>query len=289
MQADNTVASAKNQYVTLVLACLVARYNFRSTTLNFLRVGHTHEDVDQFLSTLLSILLKIGHWDGAEMFVNALRPEVIRMHQKVTSWVVVEKLDGIYDFKTIIFGTKVELDGAFMNRLGRSSPHSFLFQLYADMCASNQDRAHNTFPHTHSNADVYCLIRAFMADDQFAQPPLCVLPHELCGLSLQPTHVTPPSGITTARGKDLKALINLLETQEYSMYGSAAYIRKLLDTASNDPKVWPRIPPTIPAIQQFGFLAHNVHHNVRVGSYPVEVRGSGTVWELKARYLAHRA
>ena len=43
IQSDNTVAQAKNQYVTIFLAYLVLAGIFQTTNLFFLRVGHTHE------------------------------------------------------------------------------------------------------------------------------------------------------------------------------------------------------------------------------------------------------
>ena len=45
IQSDNTVAQAKNQYVTMFLAVLVSRRLFMSANLFFLVVGHTHEDI----------------------------------------------------------------------------------------------------------------------------------------------------------------------------------------------------------------------------------------------------
>ena len=45
VQSDNTVAQAKNAYVNMFLAYLVGAGLFTSVTLNFLMVGHTHEDV----------------------------------------------------------------------------------------------------------------------------------------------------------------------------------------------------------------------------------------------------
>ena len=45
VQSDNTTAQAKNTYVAMFLAFLVAKYKFSTTNLFFLPVGHTHEDI----------------------------------------------------------------------------------------------------------------------------------------------------------------------------------------------------------------------------------------------------
>ena len=45
VQADNTVAQCKNNWANLALAYLVMTRKFKSATMNYLMVGHTHEDI----------------------------------------------------------------------------------------------------------------------------------------------------------------------------------------------------------------------------------------------------
>ena len=52
LQADNTVAQAKNNGTGNFLAELAARGLVATATINFLMVGHTHEDVDQLFAAL---------------------------------------------------------------------------------------------------------------------------------------------------------------------------------------------------------------------------------------------
>ena len=40
------------------LAVLVQKFKFHTAVLNFLRVGHTHEDIDQMFAVLLSLVLR---------------------------------------------------------------------------------------------------------------------------------------------------------------------------------------------------------------------------------------
>ena len=58
VQADNTPAQAKNSMCLQYLAVLVRRHKFRTTTINFLQVGHTHEDIDQLFGILLALVLR---------------------------------------------------------------------------------------------------------------------------------------------------------------------------------------------------------------------------------------
>jgi hypothetical protein len=56
LQCDNTVAFSKNSDTHLWVAYAVARGLITSGSVNYLTKGHTHEDVDGFLSELLPTL-----------------------------------------------------------------------------------------------------------------------------------------------------------------------------------------------------------------------------------------
>lgn len=56
LQCDNTVAQAKNKETMAFFATLAMLRIFRSATLNFLMVGHTHEDVDQLFGCIAALL-----------------------------------------------------------------------------------------------------------------------------------------------------------------------------------------------------------------------------------------
>lgn len=50
LQLDNTTSENKNKYVFAYLSSLIQKGVFREIHVNFLPVGHTHEDIDQFFS-----------------------------------------------------------------------------------------------------------------------------------------------------------------------------------------------------------------------------------------------
>ena len=58
LQADNTPAQTKNGIVGAFAALLVSRHLFNTVTVNFLMVGHTHEDVDQAFAILVSQVIR---------------------------------------------------------------------------------------------------------------------------------------------------------------------------------------------------------------------------------------
>ena len=71
--ADNTVKSAKNQYVLKFLAFLVQRGIFSSATLFHLMVGHTHEDIDQLFALILALMKRKGAWETPDEVLQHLR------------------------------------------------------------------------------------------------------------------------------------------------------------------------------------------------------------------------
>ena len=66
IQSDNTTSQAKNSVVSVFLAYLVAKGYFSSATLNFLTVGHTHEDVDRLFAMIILLVLRPKLWETPE-------------------------------------------------------------------------------------------------------------------------------------------------------------------------------------------------------------------------------
>ena len=62
LQADNTAAQAKNQYAAAFCSQMVGTQKFSTVTLNFLMVGHTHEDIDQLFSVICQYIIRKYHW-----------------------------------------------------------------------------------------------------------------------------------------------------------------------------------------------------------------------------------
>ena len=58
IQADNTAREARNQHLFMFASSLVSKHVFRSATVGFLVVGHTHNAVDQRFSVVSTELAK---------------------------------------------------------------------------------------------------------------------------------------------------------------------------------------------------------------------------------------
>jgi hypothetical protein len=129
IQSDNTVSQAKNQFFSLFLAFLVATGLFETATLNFLRVGHTHEDIDQFFSLIVSLILKQHHYETPEDLLNFLDQELRPKFHARREVLVSEMVSGIYDWSTWLCTMNRNIAGCFQNRGKRETPHSFTYKL----------------------------------------------------------------------------------------------------------------------------------------------------------------
>ena len=90
LQSDNTVSQAKNNLVMLFLAYLVGSGRFVTTMINFLMVGHTHEDVDQVFGIVCEVLKTSGGWGSPEelasILLRGLGPKFQARGERLNAW-----------------------------------------------------------------------------------------------------------------------------------------------------------------------------------------------------------
>jgi hypothetical protein len=96
IQLDNTPAENKNKYVLQSLATLVNRNIFDTATAAFLRVGHTHEDLDGVWGVNQTVLGKSLAWDCPDDILALTHSVVSRL---LKDRVVVERLDFVREWK----------------------------------------------------------------------------------------------------------------------------------------------------------------------------------------------
>jgi hypothetical protein len=73
VQLDNTPAENKNRFLLQALAALVDRGIFTSATAAFLRVGHTHEDLDGLWGINQTVLGNALSWDTPDDIIGLTR------------------------------------------------------------------------------------------------------------------------------------------------------------------------------------------------------------------------
>ena len=195
IQSDNTTAQANNSVVSVFLAYLVAMGYFSSATLNFLTVGHTHEDVDRHFAMILLLVLRPKLWETPEemnaLFAEALRPLTEAKKEEL----IVEEVRHIRDFDGWLGAMGVHLHNAFVTRKGIEASHAFTFKVRADRSTAevhNIPRKRKRFDE--HQEDVFAIAKGRMHMTK-TQPPVLAIPH--CLLALM--HGKEPKNMKAAR------------------------------------------------------------------------------------------
>ena len=104
-QLDNTASTNKNNTLLLFLAAMVAAGLICTFTANFLRVGHTHEDTDQFFGELAKWVKKRLHYAQClaefKVSLDSFLKHVHRPYEKQTR---VRIVDQVRDWKHFLEG-----------------------------------------------------------------------------------------------------------------------------------------------------------------------------------------
>jgi hypothetical protein len=104
VQMDNAVGDNKNRFVFCFWSLLVAKGIFREVYVNFMLVGHTHDDIDALFGRWSMLLRK-------DSFPTI--PLLMKSFMEVESIPTIPHLiEEVLDFKGFIAGCNAEDDGA---------------------------------------------------------------------------------------------------------------------------------------------------------------------------------
>ena len=155
---------------------------FSSATLNFLTVGHTHEDVDRLFAMILLLVLRPKLWETPEemnaLFAEALRPLTEAKKEEL----IVEEVRHIRDFDGWLGAMGVHLHNAFVTRKGIEASHAFTYKVRADLSTAevhNIPRKRKRFDE--HQEDVFAIVKGRMLTTK-TQPPVLAIPHCLLAL-----------------------------------------------------------------------------------------------------------
>ena len=209
VQSDNTTAQARwggcagwsicplqanNSVVMQFMACLVCLGFFTSATINFLMVGHTHEDIDQLFALMVQWILRKHNWQTPEELMEFLQENMQGHFVHRGEEFSVRPLMGVRYFEGWMEPLQQKLEGAFQTRYGIESPHSFVCKLRRDLTQSEASRrddlpAHGvpgvpgrpkTLASPHgppSPNDVMMCVKTFMRSKDVQQAPVMVIAH----------------------------------------------------------------------------------------------------------------
>ena len=243
VQADNTVAQAKNQWVALWLAQLVRAGLFETCNLFFLRVGHTHEDIDQLFSILVSLILRCHHFQTPQELLDFLMKELQPKFEAKREECHGKIVTGIRDWQSWLLGLHRSLTNCWANRKQQEAPHAFAFK--QGRCISDSEaewlggRSGDQAIGSQIQSDaVYCCIKEFMGSRDLKQAPVLVLPAERRLATPLPEHVNPRIGLSAATINNYTKLA--CKCQEFNLPHAAQGLQDLMfDLSYNlDPLTW---------------------------------------------------
>lgn len=224
IQSDNTTAQAKNCVVSVFLAYLVAKGYFQTAVINFLTVGHTHEDVDRLFAMILLLVLRPKLWETPEE-MNKLIEEALRpLSSAKNEQLIVGEVKHIRDFDSWLDGMGVRIHNAFVTRNGREASHAFTYKVRSDLTAaevSNIPRKRKRF--VEHQEDVFAVVKGRMHMTK-TQPPVLAVPHCLVALidGKQPRNMKAARDMPDARKKELIKLADRLDSNSGERYENAA-------------------------------------------------------------------
>lgn len=151
---------------------------FRSCTINFLMVGHTHEDVDQLFGVVAALLLRKVHFQTPSEVLDYLRRSLESRFRARGERIHTAHVNTIRQFGQWLQPIQRVLYNAFQTRNSIEAPHSFACKLRRDLAAAEAQfsdvrasRDNNPAP-----GDVMCCVKAYMRDQHLQQAPVCVIP-----------------------------------------------------------------------------------------------------------------
>ena len=232
IQSDNTTAQAKNSLVGQFLATLVAAGKFETCTLNFLEVGHTHEDVDLAFGILLAKVIKRHRVQCPAELATMIGIEMTSWAENRGEECHCTVLHRIRDFYGWHEPQGIRIHNCWMTRQGIQAPHSFAYKRRHGLT----DAENLAVPVRGDDLDVFCIVKHRMHSLHPNGAPTLVLPHDryLAMQTPAPVLWEAPTPFGQGRRDNLLQLADVLESTTedwgptFSYFRAAAALRELI-------------------------------------------------------------
>ena len=236
IQSDNTTSQAKNSLVGQFLATLTAQFKFETCTLNFLEVGHTHEDVDLAFGILLARVLQRHRVQCPAELANLIQIEMATWARSRGEECRCTVLTRIRDFKAWLEPQGVHIHNCWITRGGISAPHSFAYKRRHGLTDAELLAVASAADAAGAPEDVFCTVKHRMHSLHPNGAPTLVLPRHrfLAVPSLAPIVWETPTPFERRRAEKLLQLADSLEQMtedwgpQFSYYRAAAALRELV-------------------------------------------------------------
>jgi hypothetical protein len=286
IQSDNPTNQAKNSVTCMMLAYLTSEHRFLSCTLNFLVVGHTHEDVDQVFALVCEVLLRASGFQDPEELAHHLYQGLRDKVAERGETLIIERMHYVRDFRPWLAPLGAELYNAFGTRSkwddSTTTLHSFAFKCRRDLFP---DETHllslgRSKDWSSNPLDVFVLAKKYMHSTSLEQPPLLCLARQYVSAMHgdQPTNIMPRLTIDDDRRKELQKMIGIFDTEKHGSFNlylpkAAKYYREHLAGRTEATK-----PSAFLACHRSSTQTLGKSDNIEFPHLP------GTAWELKVRW-----
>jgi hypothetical protein len=201
---------------------------FLTATLNFLMVGHTHEDVDQLFGLVVSLVLQRFKFQTPKDLVDHLEASLRARVQAKGEELHVSQLHVIRDFSRWVEPVHRELYNALATREGIEAPHSFSMKLRDSLAPVETAMAQPAPGVPVSPQDVMCVVKTYMRDKHPQQAPVCAIPAgRAAGVGPRPMQHHPMTPLTARQIEDYTALAQEL-ANEWDAPEAAAALHTLV-------------------------------------------------------------
>jgi len=183
-------------------------------------------------AVILELVLRKHTWETPEQLIKLIDSVMSEKFKAKGEDLYSSVLTGVRDCASWLQPLGVELKGAFASRKIRKgvgetiwAPHSFTYKKWGDMQQSEKSMTSGEG----QPEDVFCLVKAYMHDQNLLQPPLLVLPAARVPLVADPapTALCPREALQPSRKSQLLSFADLLEKPEFHYLEAAKYMRHL--------------------------------------------------------------
>ena len=130
---------------------MVATRKFSTVTMNFLMVGHTHEDVDQLFGLVTGLVVR----ETPQEFQRLVMAEMQSHIEETGESIFVEAVDSIRNFNQGLSKQAITLQSYWATEAGIEASHSFTFKRRSDL--NHQERSEVPGPSSSLGSEVRML------------------------------------------------------------------------------------------------------------------------------------
>lgn len=224
---------------------LVAKQKFSTATLNFLPVGHTHEDIDLLWAVVMARVLHKANIQTPDEFADAIEEGMSDFCSAKGEECKAVVLERVRDFQLWLKPLGIHVHNCFMPRLSISPPHSFAFKCRSSLTDAETNTLHPACNRGHrvDDLDVFCVVKGRMHHTNPNGPPVLVVPRQRFEWmdAPEPRHWEPVDTFDEKRINDLYNLANVLEnmtadwSSKFSYFRAALAVRTLAVRVGNPP------------------------------------------------------